>query len=120
VASDRSEVRSHGQGDLSSVDRYFEADARRDIDAIVALFSDDAVVFDEGKTWSGREAIRAWQHGPASRYRYTTEVSDVVRTGDNCFRATGRIEGNFPGGTAQLKWDFTLAGDLIVRLEIAA
>lgn len=35
------------------VTRYFEADARRDIDALVALFTDDAVVIDEGKTRRG-------------------------------------------------------------------
>jgi hypothetical protein len=28
------------------VDRYFETDARRDVDAVVALFTDDAVVVD--------------------------------------------------------------------------
>jgi hypothetical protein len=88
------------------------------LEAIVALFTDDAVVLDERRTWSGREAIRAWQHGPASRYLYTTHLAGVSRTGDGSFRATGRIEGNFPGGTAVLNWDFTLAGDRITRLEI--
>ena len=33
------------------ITRYFEADARRDIEAIVALFSDEAVVIDEGQTY---------------------------------------------------------------------
>jgi hypothetical protein len=35
------------------------------------------------------------------------------------YRATGRLEGNFPGGTVELKWDFTIARGLITRLEIA-
>ena len=48
------------------VTRYFQADARRDIDAVVALFADDAVVVDEGETWRGIDEIRAWRHGPAS------------------------------------------------------
>jgi hypothetical protein len=101
------------------VKRYFDADAGRDIEAILSLFTDDAVVLDEGRTWTGPAAIRAWQHGPASRYRYTTEVAEITRTSDDRYRATGRLEGNFPGGTAQLNWDFTLAGELISRLEIA-
>jgi len=31
------------------ITRYFEGDARRDIDGVVALFTDDAVVVDEGE-----------------------------------------------------------------------
>ena len=101
------------------ITRYFEADARRDIDAVVALFSDDAVVIDEGKTERGINKIRAWREGPASRYQYTTEVFDTDRTGEDEYLVTGRLEGNFPGGTAELKWRFTLAGDRISHLHIA-
>ncbi len=32
---------------------------------------------------------------------------------------TGRLQGNFPGGTAALKWRFNLAGDRIRNLHIA-
>jgi hypothetical protein len=32
---------------------------------------------------------------------------------------SGRLTGNFPGGTADLKWDFTIAGRHITRLVIA-
>ena len=99
--------------------RYFEADAVRDIEAILALFVEDAAVLDEGQTWSGSDGIRAWQHGPASRYQYTTEVANIVPTSEGRYRATGRLEGNFPGGTANLNWDFTIAGERISRLEIA-
>src|ERR1700736_6779179 len=54
--------------------RYFVLDADREIDSIVALFSDDATVVDEGETRHGTTAIRAWQAGPASQYTYTTDV----------------------------------------------
>jgi len=103
----------------AAVRRYFAADARRDVDGIVELFTDDAVVADEGETRRGRPEIRAWQEGPASRYRYTTEVLDVAAAGEDTFLVTGRITGDFPGGTADLRWRFTVAGDLISRLEIA-
>jgi len=101
------------------ISRYFEADARRDIDAMVTLFTEDAVLVDEGKTWSGIGEIRAWREGPASRYQYTTELFDTDRTGEDEYLVTGRIEGNFPGGTAELNWRFTLAGDRIRHLHIA-
>jgi hypothetical protein len=32
---------------------------------------------------------------------------------------TGRLTDNLPGGTAELKWDFTVAGDRIIGLAIA-
>ncbi|ETK30762.1 YybH family protein [Microbispora sp. ATCC PTA-5024] len=100
------------------VDRYFEADARRDIDAIVGLFTGDAVVVDEGETRRGTAEIRAWQEGPASRYRYTTEVlgAEVLDAGD--VLVTGRLTGDFPGGSAELTWRFTVAGDRVSRLRI--
>ena len=43
------------------VARYFEADARRDIDAVVALFTDEAVVIDEDRTWQSATRIREWR-----------------------------------------------------------
>ena len=100
------------------INRYFEADARRDVDEVVALFTDDAVVVDDGETKRGAGEIRAWREGPVSRYRYTTRVFDSRRTGDDEFYLTGRLDGDFPGGTAELTWRFTLTGDRIRRLHI--
>jgi|SRR6185312_15373096 len=101
------------------ITRYFKADARRDINAIIALFTEDAVVIDEGQTRRGTAEIQDWQEGPASQYQYTTEVLATKATGEDRFLVTGRLEGNFPGGTADLKWRFTVAGDRICYLEIA-
>ncbi|MDT2005229.1 nuclear transport factor 2 family protein [Rhodococcus opacus] len=104
-----------------AVTRYFEADARRDIDALVALFTDDAVVIDEGTTRRGTTEIRGWQTGAASEFDYTTEVLGVAAAdGDkDRYLVTGRLDGNFPGGTATVTFDFTVNGELISRLEIA-
>jgi hypothetical protein len=101
------------------VSRYFELDASRDIDSIVALFTDDGVVVDEGETWAGMAAIHDWQAGPASRYIYTTELVGSESVASDRFVVMGRLTGNFPGGTADLKWDFRIAGDRIARLVIA-
>jgi SnoaL-like protein len=101
------------------VSRYFEHDARRDIDAIVALFADDATVTDEAETRHGIAEIRTWQLGPASTYTYRTELRDTDQLGSDRYLVTGRLTGNFPGGTAELTWDFTIAGNEISRLVIA-
>lgn len=102
-----------------AVARYFEADARRDLDAIVALFTEDAVVTDEGRTRRGTGEIRAWQEGAASQYQYTTELLDAENVDEDTVLVTGRLEGNFPGGTAVLKWRFALTDGRIRRLQIA-
>jgi ketosteroid isomerase-like protein len=104
---------------LKTIDSYFEADARRDTDAIVALFTDDGVVVDEGEAWRGTSGIRAWRDETAARYEYTTEVFDTESTGEDAYLVTGRLEGNFPGGSADVTWRFTLAGDRISELQIA-
>jgi len=54
--------------------RYFEFDADNDVDAIVALFADNATVVDEGHTLRGTSEIRAWRTGTVATYSYTTEV----------------------------------------------
>src|SRR5690349_24951445 len=99
--------------------RYFEYDALRDVEAIVAVFADDATVTDEGETWQGLAEIRAWQLGPASAYTYRTELRNTEQLGPDRYLVTGRLSGNFPGGTADLTWDFTIAGNKISRLVIA-
>ena len=101
------------------VRRYFAEDAERNIDVILGLFSPDAVVVDEGETRRGTAEIRAWQVGPASKYTYTTELLGSEALGPSRYVINGRLRGNFPGGTADLKWDFAIAGDHISRLVIA-
>ena len=101
-----------------AITRYFEADARRDIEAIVALFSDEAVIIDEGQTYHGTAQIRGWREGVASKYQYTTQVRDTKRFDEESYLVTGRLTGNFPGGTAELTWRFTIHNGLISRLEI--
>jgi hypothetical protein len=101
------------------ISRYFERDADRDVDSIVSLFADDATVIDEGEKRRGTAEIRAWQTGTASKYTYTTEITGTTGLGPDRYLVTGRLAGNFPGGTADLNWDFTIAGQHITRLIIA-
>jgi len=101
------------------VQRYFDLDAEHDTDGIVALFSDDATVIDEGEARAGPEAIRSWRLGAASEYEYTTTITGSEALGEDRYRVSARLDGNFPGGTVNLDHDFTVAGDHIRRLEIA-
>jgi len=101
------------------VSRYFDRDSVRDIDSIVGLFAADATVVDEGEERRGTAEILDWQTGAASKYIYTTEITSAEALGPDRYVVTGRLTGNFPGGTADLKWDFSVAGQRITRLVIA-
>lgn len=101
------------------VRRYFELDDERDVDGIVALFSDDATVIDEGEARTGTDAIRSWRTGAASKYEYTTMIMNSEALGEDRYRVSARLEGNFPGATVDLNHDFTITNGLIWRLKIA-
>src|SRR4029077_6676796 len=97
------------------VSRYFERDGDRDIESIVGLFAENAIVIDEGEERHGTAEIRAWQTGAASKYTATTEIPGTEARAPDRSSAAGRLTGNSPGGTADLKWDFTTAGQHIAR-----
>lgn len=101
------------------ISRYFDVTAERDTEAIVALFADDATVVDEGSTRHGKDEIRAWRNGPATAYTYTTELFSTESVGPDRYLIHGRLTGNFPGGTADLRWEFTIVDGLITLLVIA-
>src|SRR5689334_9884054 len=103
----------HSTEDL--IRRYFALDAARDLDGLVALFADDATVVDEAQTREGTDAIRAWRAEVASKYSYTTEIRAITNGVPGRALAEGRITGDFPGGIADLKWDFTVGDGRIRR-----
>ena len=100
---------------------YFERDGGSTTDgsALAELFTDDAVVVDDGTTWSGRDGVRAWKTRTSTEFTYTTSVTAVATAGPATV-VTGHLVGDFPGGEVDLTYTFTLAGDLIERLVIAA
>jgi ketosteroid isomerase-like protein len=98
---------------------YFRAAERGDLDALVACFTDDAAVTDEGKTWRGHDEIRTWRVDVATVYEYTLEVlSTEAEEGDH-YAVTTRLEGNFPGSPVDLVYRFVLRDGLINGLEIS-
>jgi uncharacterized protein (TIGR02246 family) len=101
------------------ITHYFAAQSARDFDTLVTLFADDAVFVDEGQTRRGTDEIRVWRETVASVYEYTTELAGVEAAGDGKYVARVHLEGNFPGGTVDLQYRFSIDGDRIRRLEIA-
>ena len=99
-----------------SIAAYFDADREGD-EAIAVCFSPDAVVKDEGHTYRGREEIRRWRADVAAKFSYTCEPLSVEEQGERTV-VTCRLEGNFPGSPANLRFFFRVAADKIRDLEI--
>lgn len=104
---------------LEPIARYFEADRSRDAVAVAQCFSEGAVVKDEGRRYSGREAIRRWKADASTKFAYTVEPFRMATDGDRIV-VTGHVAGDFPGSPTDLRYVFVLAGEKIAELEIVA
>lgn len=99
------------------VRQYFEADKAANPDAIAQCFADDAVVIDEGNTYTGREAIRQWMANASTQYSYTVKPIAIAPENGRIV-VTGHLVGNFPGSPVDLRYIFVFADDKIAKLEI--
>lgn len=78
-------------------------------------FTETAVVFDEGKTHTGRQAIEHWINKANQDYRASMkplEYSESEQT------LTCEISGNFPGSPIVLNYHYDFEGGLIQALKI--
>lgn len=100
------------------VTTYVTAHRVRDVATAINSFTSDAAVTDEGHTFRGREAIETWLGSAGGQYTFTTEFTGATMTDAAHVDVVQRLEGNFPGGVANLHYRFTLDGHLISRLVI--
>lgn len=96
---------------------YFSADKQGDAQAISDCFTQDAVVVDEGNTYTGRDAIRQWIANASTQYTYTAEPFALAEKGGRTI-VTSHLVGNFPGSPVDLRYFFVLQDDKIAELEI--
>lgn len=90
-----------------------------DADKVAAPFTEDAVVSDQGETFRGLSEIRGWIDG--SIHLFTTTLTLLgARDVDGMVGASYRLEGDFPGGVAELEYQFHLNDSgKIVQLDFA-
>ena len=102
---------------VPTIAAYVHASNARDPDALVACFTPQAVVTDEGHTHRGGEEFREWAARTQAAFSFTLEVANVGAQGSETI-ATCQVSGDFPGSPIELNYAFTLAGEKIARLEI--
>lgn len=98
---------------------HLDAHVARDIGGELACYAVDAVVIDDGRTYRGKEQIRAWLGRAASEYSYMSELTAVRQDAPDRWTATHHLEGDFPGGTVDLHYRYVLRDALVAELVIA-
>lgn len=93
----------------------------REVGRTLATLSTDAVVTDEGHDFAGHDEIGAWVATAAAEFTYTTEFTGATvleRQTGTTVDVGQHLEGDFPGGVADLHYRFTLDGTVINRVVI--
>ena len=103
----------------SAIALYQDAHDRRDVPTALAQFAPDAVVTDDGHTYRGAAGIATFLRAAAIEFTFTRTLVDAAETAADEWVVTNHLEGDFPGGTVDLRYRFRLAADLITRLDIA-
>jgi hypothetical protein len=98
---------------------YFSADKTGDAYTVSLQFTEDAIVRDEGHTYTGREAIRQWKSASTAKYTYTVEPFAISEDA-GLTTVLAHLTGNFPGSPVDLRYCFALEGEQIAGLEIVA
>jgi len=95
---------------------YFAAD-KRDGESVARCFTKDAVVKDEGNTYTGQEEIRRWRTEVTTKYTYTSEPFDI-EDANGLTLVKSHLVGDFPGSPVDLRFFFRLERGKISLLEI--
>jgi ketosteroid isomerase-like protein len=102
------------------VREYLAAHTAKDADTAIRSYTADALVVDDGRAYRGTEEIIAWLRDAATEYRYTVELTGAQRIDDEHWVAFLHLEGDFPGGVADLRYGLVLRDDRISQLTITA
>jgi hypothetical protein len=99
------------------IEDFFASENADNAERLAACFTPQATVRDEGRTYSGRAAIKAWMTEAKAKYHHTATPSGAeVREGRTIVTAT--VAGAFPGSPVQLAHAFRLQDGRIASLEI--
>ncbi len=85
--------------------------------AYADCFSENAIVYDEGKTHVGKEEIRQWNE--MTNIKYRTKLESVeISTSEHKTSLTTKVSGTFSGSPILLKYHFEIVEAKINSLRI--
>jgi ketosteroid isomerase-like protein len=101
-----------------TVANLIAAQDKYDSKAFADNFSDDAVVYDEGKTYHGKKEIRQWNELTNEKYKTKYEPLEVSVENEKVI-LTVKVSGTFDGSPITLKYHFTIKDEKIQSLKIS-
>jgi ketosteroid isomerase-like protein len=102
-----------------AVRRYQEAHDHHATETALSAFTPDATVTDENRTYQGTDQIRHWLDAAATEFTYTRTFVTALETAPDTWVVVNHLEGDFPGGRVDLRYQYTLTAGLISALAIA-
>ena len=96
---------------------YFEASNMKNEAKLLTCFAEDAVVVDEGKTYTGMDAIRAWRNKVNALYNVRFEMVKETSNSEGLV-VDVKCSGNFPGSPLIIKHNFIMRDEKISYLKI--
>ncbi|MBB4124935.1 hypothetical protein GGR77_000206 [Xanthomonas translucens] len=96
---------------------YFAAE--HNPDALAQCFTAQAVMKDDGHTYTGIDAIKAFMAEASAKYS-ATNVPFAIAQEDGVQLVRSNCTGNFPGSPIVLSYRFRLERGLIASLEVTA
>jgi hypothetical protein len=99
--------------------RYLGAHDAHDVAAALATFAGGAHVHDEDRDFHGAGEIRRWLETAGREFTYTRTFVSAEPLDDSRWMVVNRLEGDFPGNVADLRYQFVVTGDRIAELVIA-
>lgn len=103
----------------AAIRAFLAAHGARQPETAIRALTPDAVVVDEGRTHRGKEQVLDFLRHAGTQFTYTTELVRAQRVDDQHWVVVHHLEGDFPGGVVDLRYRFTLEGDLVAGLVIA-
>lgn len=97
------------------INELVEAQNNFDSHAYAECFTDDAIVFDEGKTHNGKIEIENWISKANSEYKAVMKPLEFDASKNIL---SSEITGSFPGSPITLKYHFSFHDELIQSLKI--
>lgn len=97
---------------------YLRAHVAQDFATAMTYLAEDVTVLDDGRTLHGRQETFEVFDRSAQDYQVETTLGSVSRPADDVWEVGSHLSGDFPGGEVDLRMTFTLADDMVQRLEI--
>ena len=100
-----------------TIEKYVDASNKHDVKSILACFSDDAVVHDEGETLHGKQAIEGWIAKTIEKYKFQFKPLSIKEDKVDVV-VTVEVSGTFDGSPVTLDYHFTIENEKIISLII--